>query len=173
MRATSRRTLAARSRNYLPKKLFTKDRSNQSEHEKKGLQMEGERGGGCECGAVRYLVSGKPLAVVVCHCKSCQRQSGSAFGMSMLFAPDQFVCESNELSSYQRTADSGATMHRHFCRTCGTTIFTRKPNASYVILKPGTLDDTSEVRPTIQLWTRRKQSWLQLPQLQGFEEQPP
>jgi hypothetical protein len=46
--------------------------------------METTRQGGCLCGALRYEISGEPLAVAVCHCPDCQVQSGSAFSMSML-----------------------------------------------------------------------------------------
>jgi hypothetical protein len=134
--------------------------------------MKGKRKGGCECGAVRYQVEGEPKAVVVCHCRNCQRQSGGAFGMSMVFAADQFMCESGELASFERPTKSGATMQGRFCPECGTRIYNQKAGAPVIILKPGTLDDTSELRPTLQLWTSRKQSWFDLPQLQGFEEQP-
>jgi len=134
--------------------------------------MENQQSGGCECGAVRYRVAGEALAVVVCHCRRCQRQSGSAFGMSMLFAPNQFSCESTELASYERSAESGATMRRHFCRTCGTVIFGSKPSASYVMLKPGTRDETANIRPSAQLWTSRKQNWIDLSEPEGYETQP-
>ena len=41
--------------------------------------------GGCQCGAIRYEIEGEPLKVYACHCTICQRQSGSAFGMAVLF----------------------------------------------------------------------------------------
>jgi hypothetical protein len=40
--------------------------------------------GGCQCGSVRYVLAAEPVRTVACHCKECQRQSGSAFGMSMI-----------------------------------------------------------------------------------------
>ena len=43
--------------------------------------------GGCQCGTVRYAIAGEPLWVIVCHCKECQRQSGSAFGMTLAVKP--------------------------------------------------------------------------------------
>lgn len=128
--------------------------------------------GGCECGAFRYRVEGEPKAVVVCHCRNCQRQSGAAFGMSMVFSVDQFICESGELASFERPTQSGATMQGYFCPTCGTRIYNRKVRVPLLILKPGTLDDTSDVVPTLQLWTCRKQRWFDLPHLRGYQEQP-
>ena len=49
--------------------------------------------GGCQCGAVRYEVTGPPIKLYVCHCTECQRQSGSAFGMSFICAESQFPAD--------------------------------------------------------------------------------
>lgn len=54
------------------------------------------RTGGCECGAAKYEIHGEPKAIVICHCTSCQRQSGSAFGMSMVVTSDQFEASCQE-----------------------------------------------------------------------------
>ena len=35
--------------------------------------------GGCQCGSVSYVATAEPMRVSACHCKECQRQSGSAF----------------------------------------------------------------------------------------------
>jgi hypothetical protein len=131
------------------------------------------REGGCQCGAVRYRITGAPKTVVVCHCASCQKQSGSAFGMTMVLAAGQFALTAGTLRSFTRTADSGARMTCSFCPDCGTRIVQEKEGApGVVLLKPGTLDDTSGLVPTVQLWTERKQGWLKLPALRGLERQP-
>lgn len=52
--------------------------------------MEAHQDGGCQCGAVRYRIVGTPLDLAVCHCTECQRQSGSAFGMSLAVAAPTF-----------------------------------------------------------------------------------
>ena len=49
--------------------------------------------GGCQCGLVRYVLTAEPIRLVACHCKECQRQSGSAFGMSMLVKQDSLTVE--------------------------------------------------------------------------------
>jgi hypothetical protein len=131
------------------------------------------RGGSCECGALKYQISCEPKAVVVCHCSSCQRQSGSAFGMSMVLAADQFHVVSGELNSFDRSADSGAVMRCYFCPECGTRIYHQKPIAlGIVILKPGTLDDPKWIKPARQLWTSCKQEWVELQNISSFERQP-
>jgi hypothetical protein len=81
--------------------------------------------GGCQCGAVRYRLVGEPLDLYACHCRECQRQSGSAFGMSLIVPADAFRLLSGELASFTRTCDSGGTLECSFCRSCGTRIHHR------------------------------------------------
>ncbi len=129
--------------------------------------------GGYECGAFRYAVDGEPKAVVVCHCTHCQRQSGSAFGMSMVIGSDKFHVVQGELASFSRPADSGNTLICYFCPHCGTRIYNQKQGgAAVVILKPGTLDDPKAVTPARQLWASEKQNWVNLLELPSFEQQP-
>lgn len=65
--------------------------------------MGGTQFGGCECWAFRYRVEGEPKAVVVCHWRNRQCQSGAAFGMSMMISVDQFICDSGELAWFERS----------------------------------------------------------------------
>ncbi len=129
--------------------------------------------GGCECGAFRYEIDGAPKAVIVCHCTHCQRQSGSAFGMSMVLAANQFQLLHGVLKSFSRQADSGSTINCYFCPECGNRIYNQKTGGeSVVILKPGTLDNPKAITPSRQLWTSEKQNWIELSDLVAFEYQP-
>ncbi len=130
--------------------------------------------GGCQCGAVRYRIRGEPLALGVCHCTECQRQSGSAFGMSLVVRKEDFELASGELRDFTRTSDSGRPVRCAFCPTCGTRIFHEPRYLEGVLnVKPGTLDDTSGLAPTLQIWTSRKQGWVVLREdVQRFEKQP-
>ena len=65
--------------------------------------------GGCQCGAVRYELTGTPLSLIICHCKDCQRQTSSAFGMTLPVAKRDFVLLSGDLKAWRRRADSGLT----------------------------------------------------------------
>jgi hypothetical protein len=56
--------------------------------------------GGCQCGIVRYRLEGEPLGVAVCHCIECQRQSGSAFGMSLAVPSGAFKLLSGALKTF-------------------------------------------------------------------------
>jgi hypothetical protein len=122
-----------------------------------------ERTGGCQCGRVRYRVTGQPIAVSVCHCKECQRQSGSAFGMSMIVEAEHFHVETGTLKEFERSSESGRSVRCAFCPECGTRIYHVPSYIENVInVKPGTLDDTSGLQPTRQIWVQSAQKWVPL-----------
>ena len=123
--------------------------------------MESPMEGGCQCGTVRYRVEGTPLGLAICHCSGCQRQSGSAFGMSLAVPPDAFRLLSGELKTFTTPCDSGRTKECAFCPACGTRIHHR--GEADLSIKAGTLDDTSALRPDAHYWTDRKQSWVPIP----------
>ncbi len=128
--------------------------------------------GQCECGSFVYAVDGEPKTIVICHCKHCQRQSRSAFGMSMVLAANQFTSLKGELCSFSRATDSGGTMVCYFCPECGTRIYhQKKGEEGVVILKPGTLDDADANSPDRQLWTSVRQDWICLPDVEAAEQQ--
>lgn len=130
------------------------------------------RTGGCLCGAVRYSFTGEPLMQAVCHCKNCQRQAGS--GWSMLIAlPVDAVKIEGEVSTYVDHGDSGGEVRRQFCPTCGSPLFSRVPaQPGMIFIKAGTLDDTTGFAPTLQFWTRSKQTWIDIPNVPGVPGNP-
>ena len=122
------------------------------------------REGGCQCGAVRYRIEGEPRGLCACHCRECQRQSGSAFGMSLLVPADCFRLLSGELASFTRNTDSGRALECSFCPGCGTRIHHRGDfDPACVSVKAGSLDDTSWLPTPTHIWTRSKQPWTPIP----------
>lgn len=118
--------------------------------------------GGCQCGQVRYQITGPPPAVYACHCRECQKQSTSAFALSMPVAREHFSLHGN-VAKWQRQSYSGGTTDCHFCPDCGTRIYhssSRSP--ALITVKSGSLDDQSSLIPIAHLWVARKQSWLLL-----------
>jgi hypothetical protein len=130
--------------------------------------------GGCQCGEVRYRITGSPLLLVACHCKECQRQAGSAFGMSLSVRRADFELTSGTLRSFTRGTDSGREIRCSFCPSCGTRIHHEPQYAPGALnLKAGTLDDTTSLSPTMHVWTCSKQSWVTIPDdVDAFEQQP-
>ena len=130
--------------------------------------------GGCQCGEVRYRIVGKPLWLTVCHCNECKRQSGGAFGMSLrLREPDvALICGAPK--RWTRPADGGGEVACAFCATCGTRLWHEPVGSGFMHIKPGTLDEPSQVPPRYEAWTRRKAPWLSIDGLdRSFEGQPP
>jgi hypothetical protein len=80
--------------------------------------------GGCLCAAVRYRTVGKPLRVTVCHCRFCQRATGSAYMVEPIFPKDALEVTSGTPKVYRtRSEGSGKWVHVHFCDACGTKLF--------------------------------------------------
>ena len=132
--------------------------------------------GGCQCGALRYRISGEPITVYVCHCKDCQKQSASAFGMSLWTDSTNFQLTRGDLSFYQTHGDSGAVKKCAFCQQCGTRIYHTSAQPGAVLsVKAGGLDDTSLLRPIAHLWTCRAQPWVGIDcqKMACFETEPP
>ncbi len=129
--------------------------------------------GGCQCGAVRYVLTNKPIVFYICHCTRCQKQSSSAFGESFrVYAADLEVA--GEMKTLQRTAPSGFTFSCDFCPNCGSRLFhQREENEAVVNIKAGSLDDTSWLKPAGHIWTSSKQAWVIIPDdALVYEQQP-
>jgi hypothetical protein len=130
--------------------------------------------GGCTCGAVRYRLTGEPVFLTICHCSECQRQSGSAFGMSLRMRRADVEVTKGELKRWTRIADNGNPVGLCFCGDCGTRIWHEPAEPNFVHIKPGTLDDTSGLKPRYQSYTTRQHAWVKLDGIEmSFERMPP
>lgn len=120
------------------------------------------RTGHCLCGAISYRFTGEPELVVLCHCGHCQRHSGSAFSHNIL-VPRTALEVAGTPRSFQTTGlENGNLRDRMFCGDCGTPIFTlmhERPDV--MIIKGGTLDDSAGIEPTVEVWGRRAQAWVE------------
>lgn len=119
--------------------------------------------GGCQCGAIRYELKAPPALIYACHCTHCQSQSGSAFGMAAMMRHGDLQITQGEPAAFEQVTGGGRKRLCWFCRDCGTRLV-HTPfgpiGELYRNLKPGTLDDTSWVRPSVHFWTRSAQSWV-------------
>ena len=131
--------------------------------------------GGCQCSRVRYTLQTKSYTVYACHCRECQKQSASAFALSVP-VPIKALNVEGTLNIYERPTDRGSLTHCYFCPQCGTRIYHQsKRSPDIVTLKGGTLDDASKLEPIAHLWIRSKQPWLLLPKTANtalYETQP-
>lgn len=131
--------------------------------------------GGCQCGAVRYELNAPPLGVYACHCKDCQRFSGTTHTLSMPLKKETLQHLSGELTFIDKPADSGRVVRMFSCAKCGTKVWNEPLSApELIILKPGTLDDLSWVEPIGNIWTASAAPWVVIdPNVPNFEGQPP
>ena len=117
--------------------------------------------GGCQCGFTRYRVTSPPIEIAACHCSECQRQSGSAFGMSFIVPAATFELTAGELQSFLVTCDSGRIKTCSFCPRCGCRICHQTGNE--ISIKAGTFDNAVDLQPTAHYWTGSKQTWVIIP----------
>ena len=116
--------------------------------------------GGCLCGKVRYSGETNVLKTAVCNCTYCQKQTSSAFSISLAIVKDS-IQFNGDLSCYDSKGGSGNIIHSYFCPNCGTVVY-NKPDAmpNLHIIKAGTLDDVSWVKPTLAVYCSGAQSWV-------------
>ena len=124
--------------------------------------------GGCQCGAVRYRITGAPLTLYACHCTDCQKQASSAFGLSLWVRRDDFEVTRGEPKLWRRRAESGRMKACAFCADCGSRIYHASEGDPEVFsVKGGSLDDTRWLRPLGHIWTRSAQPWVSFEGVDG------
>ena len=104
--------------------------------------------GGCLCGNVRLVASGLPYRVGLCHCLDCRKHHGALFHASAVFPLDAVTIDGE-------TRDYAG---RFFCPRCGSSVFS--VSADEIEVSLGSLDAPDQLRPTYELWTIRRESWL-------------
>jgi hypothetical protein len=130
--------------------------------------------GRCFCGAVRYEASAPPITVRACWCRDCQYLASGNASVNAIFRVDSLRI-TGETAEYVSTANSGNTMRRRFCPTCGTQLFSHSSaRPEVMVVRVGTLDDREAVRPVGFIWTASKPSWgFTDPATPCFDGQPP
>lgn len=121
--------------------------------------------GRCQCGTVRYEITGEPVALYVCHCRECQRQSASAFGISVIVRRPDFRVTRGKAKVWSRATDSGGRLACAFCPVCGSRLWHQSEGASDTIsVKGGSLDQAVDLRPAVHIWTSRQLSGVVIPE---------
>jgi hypothetical protein len=121
------------------------------------------RDASCSCGQLTLVVQGEPVRVTVCHCLSCQRRTGSAFGFQARFPRDR-VLIAGRSREYVRISDRGEARTYNFCPDCGATIYYVLESAPDLVAIPiGAFADPAFPRPNLSIWESRKHAWVTLP----------
>ena len=111
--------------------------------------------GRCLCQKVQYRILSKPLSQGICYCQQCQK-SGGAYGSPLLvLLQNQFECPADNLSSYATQSDRGSTVTRHFCKDCGSHIFSQISDIPDILtVKAVTLEQFKNFIPQYLVWTQ-------------------
>jgi hypothetical protein len=129
--------------------------------------------GGCMCGAVRYEATAEPIAFVMCHCRDCQYASGGGPAAVVVLPKSGLQIKRGAVKDFTKTGESGKNVTRQFCPECGTPMFSVPEANPIVVIKAGTLDDPSWLKPSLTIWTKSAQPWALIDaHIPKFEKQP-
>jgi hypothetical protein len=114
--------------------------------------------GGCQCGQARFVASGPPLNVRICHCGACRKASGGLMYGRAVFRKDA-VARTGETSTWA----SSPRLLRHFCPRCGSLVYGEPlDRPEYVSVGLAVLDDPDALKPEMHIWVSAKPDWLVL-----------
>jgi len=122
--------------------------------------------GGCQCGAVRYEILALPMKLYVCHCRECQKQTASAYGISAIVRREDFRPTQGEPKSWVRVADSGRRLRLMFCPDCGSRVWHDREGIDWptVSIEGGSLDQPLDLTAAVHVWTSRKLPGVVIPE---------
>jgi len=130
--------------------------------------------GRCLCGGIRWESSGPPIVTRVCWCRDCQYLGAGSGTVNACFQTETFSVV-GETRDYSSVADSSNKMHRRFCPTCGTPLFSEAEARPHLIfVRVGTFDDPNLANPAVTMWTSSAPQWASMDTaLPQVERQPP
>lgn len=118
--------------------------------------------GGCLCGRVRYESEGTPLFSVICHCRDCQKASGTG-GVPVMGVPKATFRVTGQPANFAMAGGSSKQAIRHFCPDCGSLLFgTPEVIPDMVTIYAGSLDDPDLFRPQHTMFTRDRPCWARI-----------
>jgi hypothetical protein len=122
--------------------------------------------GGCQCGKVRYRLKAEPIVVNCCHCRDCQRQTGSAFALNLIIETDhvELLGEAPEAVHYETGSGMGQRNFR--CPHCKVSVWSiyNAAGEGARFIRAGTLDDTAGLTPNAHIFTAFRLPWVAIPQ---------
>jgi hypothetical protein len=121
--------------------------------------------GGCACRHVRYRVMSPPMIVHACHCRWCQRETGSVHGLNAIWEADRVIHTAAEPDVVLTPSHSGKGQHIARCPICRVAIWSNYPQSGPItrFVRVGTLDNPDLCPPDVHIFTSSKQPWVILP----------
>jgi hypothetical protein len=121
--------------------------------------------GGCSCGHVRFRLTAAPLFVHCCHCRHCQRETGTAFALNALIESDRVELLQGDTETVNTDSASGKGQKILRCPKCRVALWSHYGGAGDAIsfVRVGTLDEPDRLPPDIHIYTESKQPWVIIP----------
>ncbi len=121
--------------------------------------------GGCDCGAVRYRLTSRPLFVNCCHCRWCQRETGTAFALNAMIESDRVALLAGPVDLVDTPSASGIGQRIARCPACRIAVWSHYGGrAQLSFVRVGSLDDPDAFPPDVHIFTTTKQPWVVLPE---------
>ena len=122
----------------------------------------------CRCGKLTAIATGDPVRVSVCHCRNCQKRTGSAFAVQARWPGDR-VTITGTSGSFEQVGGSGNSATFHFCPDCGSDVYfvnggpsVHAAVADSIAIPLGAFDDPTFATPQFSVWESRKHDWLEI-----------
>ena len=121
--------------------------------------------GGCTCRSVRYRMTTAPRFVHCCHCRWCQRETGTAFALNALIESDRVALLQGEVELVDTPSNSGKGQKIARCPRCRIAVWSHYAGAGDAVrfVRVGTLDEPDRFPPDVHIFTASKQPWVVLP----------
>ena len=121
--------------------------------------------GGCTCRHVSYRLIGEPMIVHACHCRWCQRETGSVHALNAVYEAERVVHTAAEPEVIDTPSASGKGQNIARCPKCKVAIWSNYPTSSPLsrFVRVGTLDEPDRLPPDVPIFTSTKQPWVTLP----------
>ncbi|MDF1749445.1 MAG: GFA family protein [Alphaproteobacteria bacterium] len=122
--------------------------------------------GGCSCGEIRYAITAAPMFVHCCHCKWCQRETGTAFALNAMIESDHVETLSGKPEAIKTPSESGKGQIIHRCPKCQVAVWSHYAGAGDAVafVRVGTLDNSQCSPPDVHIYTDSKQPWVIIPE---------
>ena len=126
--------------------------------------------GRCSCGKVSFEITQPTQGIYYCHCRDCQRHSGSAFQI-LAVVSKHGLNRFGDTHSFGNSAHGGFTMTREFCANCGSPLFLNSSQWDDIIMfSVAALDDPDTLKPEFQIWKSSEINWATIPE--GIDSYP-
>ncbi|MDE2364493.1 MAG: GFA family protein [Hyphomicrobiales bacterium] len=118
----------------------------------------------CQCGQLSVLLPEMTAAVVACHCRCCQKRTGSPFGV-LAYYPSALLKITGVAVKYERAADSGGVFETYFCATCGSTVYARAAKHPTMLgVAIGAITEAAFPAPIRSVWEESRHHWVTIPE---------